>query len=570
MKYASIVSMSSYKILELEFNILQTCNRLFGENNNLKVFVPDYSYGHLSTNAPMLFAKSHSLTPLQVFDSLKNELEKIDFISSVEFVKGFCNIRLTHTFMAEAIKQILELKENFGSQKQVKPIKVNVEYISVNPTGPLHLGHLRGLYGDILSRALSALGYSVTREYVINNVGNQIEILGQSVYHQYCLMKGVDSAAPDEVYPGEYVKDIAKNLFNHNLQRTLLWDNSTDKQHIIDFSVDHMLGLAKEELKLLSVDFDVWRYESDVRKGGYADKAIEILESKGLVAREVMGDIKAKKGASSNSEVKVFKIDEESKALTKPDGSLTYFAGDLGYHLDKIDRGFDWIIDFFGADHDAHVNKLIQGVKAISPSVNLSVIVFQVVDFIKGNDKIKFSKRGGTIFRPSDIAKELPDIAIFRLLMASKKPDSHLTINLDHISKITVENPFYYIQYAFARSCSILEQGSEYLGSDKVQIDVAHYTSEMLELLYILTQWPIELNSISKTLNISNIVNYLENISSRFHSIWTMGHSNQNSRWIQRNDKAITKTRLELIKSFKYVMQSCMNILNIHTYSKMP
>ena len=552
-----------------EDKILCICQELFGFTEGVRVSIPDYAHGHLTTNALMVGAKKLKLDIGLAFNQLKEKLTQLPGIDSITLDGGFCNIRLTDSVIFENISQILQMQSLYGSLTNNSEIKVNIEYISANPTGPLHLGHLRGLYGDVLANCLKFVGFDVTREYYINNAGNQVYVLGHSVYYQYCKLHGIEYPELTESYPGEHIVKIAQIIDDTKLYD---WNIQSDRELFIETSIRYMLDLAKKELDLLSITYDVWRYESDVHKDESVKQAIDILEDKGLIVESILGEIKSKKGKMSNQEVKTLSIpDQAPKAITKADGSYSYFAGDLGYHFDKMKRGFNWIIDLFGADHDGHVNYLKKAVKSMRDDIRFDVIVCQIVDFKQNNQKMKFSKRGGIILRPSDILEYLPDPAILRLVIASKKPDTHFTVDLDQISKISMDNPFYYIQYAYARSCSVMKNGMKlYSNLDLDKYSPTHYTHEMTQLAYLLLQWPKEVKSMSQSLSVYMISAYLEKISTQFHGIWNIGHESELKRWIISDDQAITQSRLRLVLAFQYVLGAGLQILGIKPYNRMP
>lgn len=568
------MELNKYRIILVENEILQICEELFKSSKNVRVIIPDPKYGHISTNAPMVYAKSMQLTPKEVFEKLCIRLKEMDNVVEVRLDGGFCNLTLSKDFLERGLEEILLLKSSYGAQDKKRDCKVNVEYISANPTGPLHLGHLRGLYGDILSRFLTFAGYEVVREYYINNVGHQVYVLGHSVFYHYCVINGMEYDRPDEMYPGDHIVEIAEHISRTSVKQVYSWESPEDRDYFINASISKMLDLAKQELELLKIDYDVWRYESEVHKDGSVVQAIDLLERKGMIGSAVLGEIRSKKGKQSNKEVKVLLSDDgdesKNKAITKPDGSFTYFASDIGYHYDKIKRGFNWIIDFFGADHDGHALSLPRTVMSLDPSIRLDILIFQIVDFKKNGERMKFSKRGGVILRPSEILEYLPDPGILRLAIASKKPDTHFSVDLDQISRISMDNPFYYLQYAYARSCSVIENATKIWGNIATdKFDSSSYTEGMAELLYLLIQWPREVEMIRKSLAIHMITTYLEKIASKFHSIWNEGNEDITSRWILTDDYDTSLMRLQLVLAFQYTMMSGMSIIGITPYTKM-
>jgi arginyl-tRNA synthetase len=546
-----------------ETSILEVCEKLYSHNPSIKTSIPEAKYGHISLNAPIVLGRRSS--PIDIFNELKPHLEKIKYVEKVDFASGFCNITLSKEYIKDTILEILKNETHFGYTNIGKGQKVNVEYISGNPTGTLHLGHTRGIYGDVLANLLKFVNYDVTKEYYINDAGNQISVLGQSVFYEYSKISGRDVEEPEEIYKSEEVKDIALAL--HDKNKDMTWEN--DKDLFIRKSLDTMLNHIKDDLKLMSVQFDIWTSETTLHQNGKVDQAISILEDKGVIVEGTLGEIRSKKGKASNEVIKIFNVDCE-KAVTKSDGSYTYFGADIGYQYDKVQRGFKWIINCIGSDQGKHFDYIASAIKILDPNVKVTNIMFQSIDYIKDGQKMKFSKRRGVTFRPSELLEYISNMDILRMMITSTKNDSHFSIDIDKISEVSMENLFYYIQYAYARSCSILRNSKEtFLQLSENMVNTEHYTSSMIDLAYNLSQWPREVKIACDSLNVHAIVNYIKRISTKFHSIWNEGKENPSSRWIIIDSQDVTASRINLVKSMQHVIKSAFNILSIKLYERL-
>lgn len=524
-------------------------------NKNIKFFIPDPSFGHIATNAPIVLSKAHEISVEYAFKDICKDLSSLDYIDRIELVKGFCNIWLKPEYIIDTIIRINHDKHSFGYANIGNQDKVNIEYISANPTGPMHLGHLRGLYGDALANLMEFFNYNVTREFYINDVGNQVRILGESLRHQYCVFNKIKCDHPEEFYPGKEIAEIAASL-----ERGIDINN---KSFFENTAIARMLELIKEDLNLLNVRFDKWVSEEELCKRDPSNIAVNLLEDKGYIKEDVLGEITGKRGVASNMPIKIFNND---KAITKANGEHTYFGGDLRYLYNKMSRGFDLLIYCVGSDQGNHFDYLAKAGKILNSSCNIKIISFQSVDMIIDGKHLKFSKRGGIAIRPSEL--NLPHIDILRLMILSKNNDTHFSINIDEMKEESISNMFYYIQYAYARSRSILyNQIIDHNEYPKIQ----HYTQSMKDLAYLLAQYPIELRLALGSINL--ITNYVEKICKKFHSIWNEGIENKESRWIIMDSHA-TNSRLKLAKAFKIVMQSALKILGVrainmnnHTYN---
>jgi len=558
----SHINLSAEFILEkLEKYIVNICIDEFGEHKGLKILVPQFNHGHLSTNAPIIFSSTLKITSQEVYDRLNTKLlASCNEILRIDLVSGFMNFWFTDECICEAAQDTLDRQARFHVLNKQK---INVEFISANPTGPLHLGHLRGIYGDMLGSFLSFIGHFVTKEYLVNDIGNQIEIFGQSVFYEYSILSNFEYEQPEERYPGQYVKDIARKLYEEGVKYTS-WEEVKDELRI--YSVRHVLDLIKTELDLMNVHFDVWRFESEIHSLGLVKEAIEILRDREYIEYGVLGEIESGKGKASSESVLLFKanFNDPGKVLVRNNGISTYFATDAGYCLDKSKRGYDWAIMLLGADHASHADYLRVIKDALGTTMRLDIILVQIMLFQLNNEKLKFAKRHGIAISPTEIIDHIGQPELLRFMIASRNPETHCTVDIDELVKISMDNPFYYIQYACARSASILRNATV----DASTFNPKSYTKEMNEMLYKLITWQNELRVIESNLQVHRIVQYLHQVCSMFHSIWSKGNSHPENRWITE-DKEKTGYRLTLIKLFQTVVFAGLGIIGVQPYEKM-
>jgi arginyl-tRNA synthetase len=473
-----------------------------------------------------------------------------DHIAEVTTISNFINVRFTDQFILKLAQQLLDSKMY---QTPIKK-KINVEYVSANPTGNLHLGHLRGIYGDLVASFLTEIGHDVTREYYINDFGNQVRILGQSVFYQYSKLAGFDYPEPSEQYPGDEIIKIAHKLYNQNPNHRD-WTNASAL--FVQSSVDYMIGLIKQELALLGIRYDVWRSESAVYEERHVETAISILKDNGHIRYGLPDELEGDKGNSSNEECLLLQLGDKTKVLARHDGSYTYFAGDLGYYYDKCNRGYDLLIMFLGADHDAHGKQLREAIKGLELKVELEVIITQIMTFENLGEKVKFSKRSGVTLSPSEILEQVKKPELLKFMIYSKSPDTHLSIDVNKLVEISLNNPFYYVQYAYARSCSILRsvETNEYTFKES-------YPKVLQEFIWKLTQWNLELALLEDSLKVYRIPQYLYEISKLFHFIWSDGKINPECRL--RNQE-----NLPIVKLFQKIVAHGFNMMGIQPYESM-
>ncbi len=552
---------------------------LFSNIKGLQVYVPkSLKFGHLSTNAPFVVSRQTQKDISEIVNDITVQLmsKYKDYIDKIELAKnGFLNIYFNDKFFTQSLQLALQQKNKFGANTTNEKRKILVEYFSTNPTGPLHCGHARSVYGHALGKALALLGHEVQHEYYVNDAGNQIKILAKSVHWRYLELLNQAVSQPKEAYCGDYIIDIAQKIIDLHENKWIEYSKSTEK-YFAEYAMKECLNQIKQDLELFNIKFDTYKYETTIYEEKYVEKAIQILKNNDLVYTGKLQKVKAKKGQGSNQNMLLFKTtqfeDDENRALTKGDGNYTYFAGDIGYHLNKIDREYCWLINVLGADHASYAKRIKAATQALSESlkkkVKIDITILQIVLFESKGESLRFSKRSGTIFTLRDMLKIL-GCDLLRFVLLQKKPNAHYSVNIDEIKQISLKNPFYYIQYAHARICSLFRQSN--LTNESIQkhtFDINHLSDSMKSLLFILIQWPREIYNVQNTLEVHTIITYLYNIAETFHSIWNEGKENNQVRWIVSNEN-ITLSRFQLLQLTKTTISIALSILEIEAYNEL-
>lgn len=565
--------------LDLEIKLAEQFNEIYAAS---KVnFSPSSIHADLSTNALFVIGKMHQLKPQEVFHELSLQLDesiKQNFQSISVAKNGFLNFKVSDDFLEFGLRKILSDKSYYFEKNDTK---VNVEFVSANPTGPLHYGNSRSVYGDALANILSFSGYDVTKEYYVNDAGNQINVLANSVFSEYLQIQGSPTLTLEESYQGEYITSIAQAIFNADGNK---WNKNNYVEHFKQFSVDYIINLIKGDLKAVGIQHDIW-----VRETSILDQvpiALQILQDKNLVYKGKLGHILSKKGTESGQELMLFKSsnfgDSEDRALTKPNGEYTYFANDIGYFYDKIRRDFRWLIVVLGADHDGYLKRLHSAVTSLDKSIRLDIKTCQIVLFKKNGENIKLSKRSGNALGLREAVESIGK-DMFRFLMLSKSLDTHYTVDTEKLTELSMENPFYYLQYAHARLCSIIKE-SGFAPNDvnnisiEHNVSIEHLTPSMVNLLKTLLSFRKQVESVVRTLEVHKIINYLHGIAEQVHGIWNEGKQDITKKWIVRdknnsptndNDEQITQQRVMFAFAIKKIIQQGLSLLDISAYDEL-
>ncbi len=547
--------------------------------DNINVDIPPAHFDcDISTNVAMVLSKINKKSPIELAKELIILIKKDDpNIDTISFAKpGFINIKFNLEFWNEILKEIINSSLTYGLNKKNKKQNYLIEFVSANPTGPLHVGHCRGaILGDVISNILKFNNHNVTKEYYVNDYGNQITSFVRSVYLRIIeILKDEKFPQNDpDLYPGNYIIDIAKNIINEN--KNLNFD-SFEKifTELSRLSIDQSLKLVKLNLKNLGIKHDNFINETDIVNNSEVKKVVDKLISKKFIYE---GTIKAPKSDSNNNWIErkqlLFKStlfgDDKDRALQKSDKTWTYFAVDVAYHDNKLNRKFDTLINILGADHAGYIKRITSVVEALSGKKNkLQCKVSQLVKLIKDGKPFKMSKRKGDYITVEDLIDEVGKDAT-RFIMLNRSSDVELDFDFTKVKEKSKDNPLYYVQYCYARISSVFRNVNLNINKD-VQINKFNfnYSSKEIQLLKKLSQWPLCLDAALNKLEPHRIPVYLYELSSEFHSYWNMGKDNESFRFINKNKK-ISDDKLVFLKAISNVIKIGMNIVDVSTPEKM-
>ena len=510
--------------------------------DNVTVEPPrDAAHGDMATNAAMVLAKPAKAKPRDIADALAARLSNDDRIVQADVAgPGFLNMRLAPVVWQDVVAAVLDAGNGFGRSKMGQGKRVNVEYVSANPTGPLHVGHTRGaVFGDALASLLAFGGYDVTREYYINDGGAQVDVLARSVYLRYLEAHGQEVAFEDGTYPGDYLIPVGQAL------KDKVGDAFVDKgeqfwlSDIREYATEAMMDLIRADLAALGVEMDEFYSEKSLYGTGRIEAAIEDLKGKGLIYEGVLEPPKGKKPEDwEPREQTLFKStdhgDDVDRPVMKSDGAWTYFAPDIAYHYDKITRGFDELIDVFGADHGGYVKRMKAAVSALSGGKTpLDVKLTQLVKLFKNGEPFKMSKRAGTFVTLRDVVDQVgPGVTRFHML--TRKNDAPLDFDFDKVLEQSRDNPVFYVQYAHARVTSVLrkatEAGVNVADSDLAAADLTQLAHEAEQgLAAKIAEWPRLVETAARTNEPHRVAFYLYELAGVFHSLWNLGNAHPES-----------------------------------------
>ena len=537
--------------------------------DNFSVEIPKVkTHGDFSTNAPMIFAKENNLNPIDLANIIKKELEgKFNEILKIEIAKpGFLNFFFDKNFWYDFLKAI---DNNFGKNQSLKSKKILIEYVSANPTGPLHVGHCRGaIFGDILANLLSFVGNKVIKEYYINDYGNQINQFVKSVYFRILELKNNVSFPEDQdLYPGDYIIDIAKKILIKN--QILNFDNyNLIFNDLKNLSINEAMNLIKNDLKTLGIIHDNFVSENYIVNQKLVEKALNILKDRDYVYEGILEKPKGNDVDDWEPRKQIlFKStkfgDDTDRALKKSDGSWTYFANDVAYHLNKIERKFDLLINVLGADHAGYLKRQASCVAALSENKQQIISkVCQLVKLFKSGNQLKMSKRAGDFITASDLINEVGKDSV-RFMMIYRSNDSQLDFDFDLVTDQSKENPVFYVQYAYARICSLFKK-NKYEPSSEKQLNLSLLNQEIeIDIIKKISEWPKCLELSAYHLEPHRVPFYLYELASLFHTYWNSGNENDNLKILNENKPDLQFARLFLIKKTQIVIKTGLNILNV-------
>jgi len=559
-------------------------------SNNGELILPDTLNGitseipplkfnsDISTNVAMVLAKKNNISPLNLANTLADALKENDnLIENISIVKpGFINIKFKKIFWTNFVKEIIENSKTFGVNLKEKKKNYLVEFVSANPTGPLHVGHCRGaILGDVTANVLLFNKHKVTKEYYVNDYGNQILNFTKSVYfrireiifHEPFPLGNVD------LYPGDYLVDFAKNIIDKNSKIDFKdFDKISDELSIL--SIKEALNLIKKNLNSLGINHDNFVSEKKLVSNKEVENVVNFLQKNKFVYK---GKIKAPAGENSKNWVEreqlLFKStdfgDDKDRALQKSDGAWTYFASDVAYHKNKLDREFDCLINILGADHAGYIKRISSSVEALSNSkVKLVCKISQLVKLIKDKKPFKMSKRKGDYITVDDLINEVGKDAT-RFIMLNRSSDVELDFDFDSVIEKSKENPLYYVQYCHARITSVFKNLQMDLKSDvEVKKYDFLYSDDEVKILKKISEWPRCIDTSCSKLEPHRIPTYLHDLASLFHSYWNLGRDNIEKRFIN-DQKKINEDKLLLLKAISNVIKSGMDIVGVSLPEKM-
>lgn len=537
----------------------------------------DTSHGDISTNAALILTKQLGKKSIEVAESLLPLLKDI-MPAGTDFSiagPGFINLTLPHSFWHEHLSLIVRNPESYKAIQIGHGKKVHVEYVSANPTGPLHTGHSRNaVLGDALASTLAAVGYDVHREYYINDSGAQVDTVARSIHLRYRQLFGdvMEDNAFEGMYPGEYITDLAKTLKDRMGDKFYNQNESVWLEDIRTFAVKEIMDEIKVDLKDLGVEMDTYTSEAALVKAGKVDSALKLLEDKGDV---YTGILEAPKGmVIEDFEPRpqtLFRAtaygDTVDRALKKSDGSWSYFAPDIAYHLDKYERGYTDMIDVLSADHMGYFTRIKAAVKAVSNNqASVQIRDYQMVNFLDNGVPVKMSKRAGNFITLRDLLDRVGKDVV-RFIMLMRHHDVVIDFDFAKVLENNKDNPVFYVQYAHARICSVLRHAHELFGDVGTSIKSADLSpltdSAELDLIKILAQFPRAVEVAASQREPHRIAYYLHDVASYFHSLWNRGKEHTQLRFIEENNKEITFARLALLHATKDILAKGLHIFKI-------
>ena len=535
----------------------------------------DAAHGDMATNAAMVLAKPAGLKPRDIAEALAPHLAADPRIETADVAgPGFLNLRLAPTAWAKVLRAAIAAGAEFGRSDMGQGAKVLVEYVSANPTGPLHVGHTRGaVVGDALAALLAFAGYEVTREYYINDGGAQVDVLARSVYLRYLEAHGQEVAFADGTYPGDYLIPLGQRLAELHGDAFVDQPEEVWLDEVRAFAIDEMMALIRDDLAALGVTMDRFFSEKSLYGTGRIEAALAALDAKGLIYQGVLEPPKGKLPEDwEPREQTLFRStahgDDVDRPVKKSDGGWTYFAPDIAYHFDKIERGYDLLIDVFGADHAGYVKRMKAAVSALSDGrVPLEIRLTQLVKLYKGGAPFKMSKRAGTFVTLRDVIDEV-GADVTRFVMLTRKSDAPLDFDFDVVLQETKDNPVFYVQYAHARIASVLRKAAE-AGIDvsdaalgAADLSINDDPAERA-LAAKVAEWPRVVEIAARTGEPHRVAFYLYDLAAEFHALWNKGNDAPALRFLQEGDAATSQAKIAQGRAVAVVIRAGLGILGV-------
>ena len=540
----------------------------------------DAGHGDMATNAAMVLAKPAGMAPRAIAEALAAKLMADPRIAGADVAgPGFLNLRLEPAAWQGLVRAVLETGTGYGRSRLGQGRKVMVEFVSANPTGPMHVAHARGaVVGDALAALLAYAGFNVTREYYINDGGGQVDVLARSAFERYREAHGLSPEIAEGLYPGDYLIPVGEALKQKYGDSLLNQPESVWLADVRDFSTDMMMAMIREDLAALGIKMDVYSSEKALYGTGQIEAAIEALRAQGLI---YSGTLEPPKGKAPDDwearEQTLFRStafgDDQDRPVQKSDGSWTYFAPDIAYHFNKVQRGFDELINIFGADHSGYVKRLKAVVSALSENkVTLDIKLIQLVKLLKGGQIVKMSKRAGTFVTLRDLIDEVgPDVV--RFVMLTRKNDVALDFDFDKVTEQSKDNPVFYVQYANARINSILrkarEAGLDVSDATLAAAHLAHLGHEAeLNVIRKLGEWPRLVEIAARGNEPHRVAFYLYELASDLHGLWNRGNDDDSLRFLQ-DDKGVSQAKIALARAVGVVICAGLGILGVTPVEEM-
>jgi arginyl-tRNA synthetase len=506
-------------------------------------------HGDYASSLPLKLARTTDIAPLSIAEKVLEFLPPLPEVTKIVVVApGFINFKLSSDWLTKQVAAILDAGDSYGNIDLGDGRPVQIEFVSVNPTGPLHVGHGRGaVLGSTLANVLGAAGYAVEKEYYINDAGSQLDAFSRSLYVRYQQCLGVDAEMPSDGYLGNYMVDLAKEIIEKEGKRFLAMPGEAALRELGAIGVAEVMGMIRQVLELLGVEFDVWFSEQSLYKNGQYEKAMKLLRDGGYVAEK----------ENATWFISSALGEDKDNVLIRSDGSPTYFASDVAYHFNKfLERQFDTVINIWGADHQGHVSRMIAVVNAlgINPE-RLKVIICQLVTLRRGQELVRVSKRSGDIITLREVIDEVGSDAC-RFVFLSRSADAQMDFDLELAKKQSADNPVYYVQYAHARIASILRLAKEE-GIDYVRGDASLLTTEPeLTLIRRMILLPEMLELVASTLEPHHLPYYAQDLATVFHSFY------KQCRVVSKNQE-LTWARLKLVKAAQIVLARTLRLMGM-------
>jgi arginyl-tRNA synthetase len=536
-------------------------------------------HGDIATNAAMVLAKPAGLVPRLLAEKLATRLAGLDSVVEVEIAgPGFINLKLRDSFWQARIADVLASGTEYGASNIGAGQRVNVEYVSANPTGPLHLAHARGaVVGDALAALLAKVGYEVTREYYINDAGAQVDVLARSTHLRYREALGQSiGEIPEGLYPGDYLKEVGRSLAERDGDKWLGRLESEWLAPVRRFAIDVIMGWIREDLRRLGVEPEVFSSERALVEAGAVERALNTLSEHGLL---YVGVLKPPKGKTPEDweprPQTLFRAtqfgDDVDRPLRKSDGSWTYFASDIAYHFDKFQRGTPIMIDVWGADHAGHIKRMKAAVAAVTGGQGvLDVKICQLVRLLRDGVPIKMSKRAGTFVTLREVVEEVGKDVV-RFIMLTRKNDAPLDFDLARVMEQSRDNPVFYVQYAHARARSVLRNAArEFPGLEEMTPDLHRLTdSGEIALIKLIAGWPRIVESAAEAHEPHRIAFYMYDVAGAFHALWNRGKEDTSLRFLLSGDAPLTAARLAMVRAMALTIASGLGIFGVEPVEEM-